>query len=142
MAFGRALLDFGTGVREIDAGHEGLAFLMARIFEPGVECGRKSGACGEHSCNKLSALLTFLRHNFAAESDLMERGGYPNRDAHCDDHVKVVEDLKALQASRVCAERDRVLVRQVVDRWALRHFQACDHPLGRWAVTRRVVPAA
>ena len=140
MGFAQAMPYLGTGVREIDAGHEGLAFLLARIFEPGVECQRGNGPCDHSHCRKLSAMMSFLGRNFAGEAALMERGDYPYQDSHCDDHLKLVEELKAMQSDRLCAERDRVVVRQLVDRWAVHHLQACDLPLGRWAITRRVVP--
>jgi len=140
MGLGRAMPYLGTGVREIDASHEGLEFLLGHIFEPGIECLRRGGHCDQSRCRKLSALLAFVGRGFADEADLMERGGYPHRDAHCHEHRKLETELKALLAARVCGERDRVMVRQLVDHWAVSHIQSSDLPLGRWAVTRRVVP--
>ena len=140
MTFAQSMPYLGTGVREIDAGYEGLAFLLGHIFDPGVECQRQDGACDHGRCAKLSALLTFVGRRFDDEDALMERGLYPHRDAHQDEHTKLVEDLRAMQVAHVCAERDRAVVRQMVDRWAVHHLHACDVPLGRWAVTRRVVP--
>jgi len=142
MALGRAMPYLGTGVPDIDAGHEGLAFLLGRIFDPGVECHRRNGCCDHCHCRKVSAILAFVGRGFATESDLMDRGGYPYQDAHCDEHRKLEDELKALLAAHVCGERDRVVVRQLIDRWAVHHLNACDLPLGRWAVTRRVVPPA
>ena len=142
MAFGRAMPYLGTGVRDIDASHEGLAFLLARIFEPGVECDRRSCGCDHSHCRKMSAILTYVGRNFADEAALMDRGGYPHQDAHCGEHRKLENELKAMQAAHVCGERDRAVIRQLVDHWAVHHLQGCDLPLGRWAVTRRVVPPA
>ncbi len=142
MAHDRPRPVLGTGVPEIDAGHEGLSFLLGRLFDAGVECRRRDGGCDHTDCRKIGALATYLGRNFAAEEALMERGSYPPGDEHCRDHLRLIEELREMQAARMCGERDRAIVRHSVDRWAARHHHGADHPLARWAVTRRLLPAA
>jgi hemerythrin-like metal-binding protein len=125
----------------MDCTHDGLRFLMGRIFDTGVECRRDQHGCDHSHCTKISALVTYLRRNFVAEEALMSAAGYPHAADHRRDHWRVVEELQGLQAARLCGERDRALVRQVINRWVSHHHQGCDHPLGRWAATRRLVPA-
>ncbi len=141
MAYDKPRPAIGTGVPEIDAGHEGLFFLLERIFAAGVECRRPDGACDHADCRKIGALIAFLTRNFAAEEALMGRGSYPQGDGHCRDHLRLMEELRAMQQARICGERDRGLIRHGIDRWAAHHHHDADRPLARWAVTRRLAAA-
>lgn len=131
-----------TGVREIDADTEALCFLMNRIFDPMVECRRGTGACDHCQCTRIDAVLRYVRRSFARQEDLMASAAYPGEVAHRLDHAALVEQLEALQASRVCADHDRVLVRETVTRWMASHNHACDRPLANWTVTRRILSPA
>jgi hypothetical protein len=129
-----------TGVREIDAGNEGLSYLLARVFEAGVECRRGgSGACDYHQCTKIAAILRYVARNFAGQEQVMAEADYPAGSDHSRDHAALVDGLQAMRDACVCAERDRGKVRQFVADWHADHFIRCDRPLGRWAITRRVL---
>jgi hypothetical protein len=127
-----------TGVREIDRGSEGLAFVMGRLFEPLVECRRAYGRCDRTNCTRITALLTYMTRNFAEQEMLMEGAAYPYLDAHRRDHQKMALKLRAMRAADVCADRDRAAVQAVVGKWLKHHHSGCDTPLGKWALTRRV----
>ena len=141
MGVGGVTACLGTGVRAIDVSHEGLGFLLGRIFEPGVECRRQDGGCDHSSCCKIAALLHYLGRNFAEEEALMAEHSYKHLGEHRREHALLVEELRAMQAARTCGERDHAHVRHSIDKWAVHHYAGCDQTLGRWATTRRVVAA-
>jgi hemerythrin-like metal-binding protein len=127
-----------TGVREIDRGTEGLCYVMGRLFEPLVECRRQHGRCDRTECTRLTALLKYMGRNFALQEQLMVEAGYPHEDHHRRDHWRIIEQLRHMRAANVCADADRVVVSEVVERWILEHSHECDRRLGNWALTRRV----
>ncbi|CAA7621294.1 conserved hypothetical protein [Magnetospirillum sp. LM-5] len=128
-----------VGVREIDAGTEGLCYLMNRLFEPMVECRRAGGVCDRTQCTRISALLRYVDRNFLAQEALMEQADYPYEDHHRREHWRLVHQLRRMREGNVCADRDRTVVSEVVGRWMMEHVGECDRRLGNWAVTRRVL---
>lgn len=129
----RALRNIGTGLREIDAGNEGLCFLLDRIFaDPLAECRRRHGKCDHSRCTKISALLTYVGRNFADQERMMGLGQYPLLADHSRDHADLVTGLKSMQDARVCASDDAPRVRNFITGWTARHLHACDRPLGAW----------
>lgn len=131
--------ELSTGVREIDADTESLCFLMARIFDPLVECRRQHGECDRTQCARIDAIAKFLERSFRRQETLMAQADYPLAADHLADHQVLRAQLSAMRDAGVCADRDREVVREAVVRWLARHNQTCDHPLATWAVTRRLV---
>ncbi len=131
--------DVSTGVREIDADIEGLCFLLARIFDPLVECRRRHGECDHTQCTRISAILKYMRRGFDRQDDLMEAADYPLSADHRAEHEALVDQLLAMQDAGLCADRDRAVVRDAVSRWLLRHHRSFDRVLANWTVTRRVL---
>lgn len=133
------LHSLATGIREIDADTEGLCFLMHRIFDPLVECRRRNGGCDHCQCTRIDAILRYLRRSFDRQETLMASAAYPGENVHRLDHDDLIEQLEAMHAARVCADRDRVLVRETVARWTVGHHRLCDRPLANWTITRRIL---
>lgn len=131
--------DLTTGVREIDADTESLCFLMARIFEPLVECRRRYGECDRTQCSRISAIAALVERSFHRQEELMGVAEYPLADDHLADHEALRTQLTAMRDAGVCADRDRQVVREAVMRWLTRHNRACDRQLANWAVTRRLL---
>jgi hemerythrin len=131
--------ELSTGVREIDADIEGLCFILARIFEPLVECRRRYGECDHRQCTRISAISTYLSRSFARQDGVMEAAAYPLTAEHQLEHDALLDQLVAMQDAGVCGDRDRHIVREAVARWMLRHNRAYDRTLANWAVTRRVL---
>lgn len=131
--------DLSTGVREIDADTESLCFLMARIFDPLVECRRQYGECNHIQCTRIGAINTFLERAFIRQEELMRMADYPLSVDHQADHEALRVQLTAMRDAGVCADRDRHVVREAILRWLTRHSRACDRPLANWAVTRRIL---
>lgn len=128
-----------TGVRDIDRGTEGLCYVMGRLFEPGVECRRHdNGACDRSQCTRITALLKYLDRNFSHQENLMSEAAYPHEDHHRREHWHIIERLRHMRDAKVCADRDRAVVAEVVDRWMRDHVPECDRRLGNWTLTRRV----
>lgn len=127
-----------VGVREIDAGTEGLCYLMARLFDPLVECRRAHGTCDRTQCTRIAAIIKFAGRNFAGQERLMDAAAYPHGDHHRREHWRLLDQLARMRAANVCADRDRAVVSEVVSRWTSEHVDECDRRLGNWAVTRRV----
>lgn len=131
-----------TGYREIDADTEGLCFLMERIFEPLVECRRCYGSCDHRQCTRIGAIMKYMTRSFSRQDKLMVQAGYPEDEEHRRDHAALIEQLTAMQAARLCADRDSQVVRDAVRRWSLSHNRQCDRPLGDWAAKLRLRPPA
>lgn len=131
--------ELSTGVREIDADIESLCFLMARIFDPLVECRRQYGECDRSQCSRIAAIAKFLERTFDRQDALMGQAEYPLAADHQADHEALRAQLAAMREAGVCADRDRDVVREAVSRWLTRHNRACDRQLANWAVTRRLL---
>jgi hemerythrin-like metal-binding protein len=128
-----------TGVPELDSAHEGLGYLLRRVFEPGVECRRhQDGSCDKRACTKITAILKYLHRNFAGEEHLMAKaGGYPGYASHLRHHSALVTSLAAMQRSCICAETDGTYIRDFIAKWGSTHMARCDRPLGSWAATAK-----
>lgn len=136
----QAPTDLSTGVREIDADTEGLSFLMARIFDPLVECRRRNGCeCDHTQCTRIGAILKYVNRGFLRQEDLMTQADYPLAVEHRTEHDALADQLVAMQNAGICADRDRNVVRESVARWQQRHHRGFDRVLANWAVTRRVL---
>lgn len=127
-----------VGVRQIDAGTEGLCFLMAHLFEPLVECRRAHSLCARTRCTKIAALMKFARRNFVGEERLMDEAGYPYAEEHRRGHSKLLDQLGDMHGANVCADRDSGAVHDAIVHWIADHIPDCDRGLGNWVVTRRV----
>ncbi|OAN51428.1 hypothetical protein A6A04_16045 [Paramagnetospirillum marisnigri] len=131
-----------TGVPAIDAANDGLRFLLERVFEQGVECRRGphgKGECDLTRCSRIDAILRYVRRNFSYQEEVMAEAGFPEAQRHCDDHTALIEKLTIMRDAHVCADKDSTKVHDFIAHWATNHAKTCDQPLGRWAVTRRVV---
>lgn len=126
-----------TGMREIDAGNEALSFLMARVFDPGVECQRSGGFCDHSCCGKIGAILKFVERQFVRQDEAMAEAGYPSRDDHARDHQALLDGLRSMQAAKLCAEDDTAAVRDFITRWTATHVQRCDRAYGSWLQSRQ-----
>lgn len=131
--------EVSTGVREIDADIEGLCFLLARIFDPLVECRRCYGECDHSQCTRITAIRTYVERGFHRQDALMAGAEYPLYADHQAEHQALLTQLTAMVDAGLCADRDRQVVREAVSRWLARHNRGFDRLLANWAVTRRVL---
>lgn len=131
-----------TGVPAIDAGNDGLRFLLRHVFKPGVECRRGragQGECDHSRCTRIEAIMRYVGRNFAVQERVMAEASYPASERHLDDHAVLVDRLSVMLNAQVCADRDGGKVHDLIAHWMDEHARQCDQPLGRWAVTRRVL---
>ena len=131
-----------TGVPAIDAGNDGLRFLLDRMFEPGVECRKGAGGkgqCDYNRCSRIEALIRYVGRNFASQEEVMDASFYPEAERHYDDHASLVDKLTVMLQAQVCADREGGKVHDFIVHWMNEHAKRCDTPFGRWAVTRRVL---
>lgn len=131
-----------TGVASIDAGNDGLRYLLGRVFQPGVECRRGVGGRGEcdrNACIRIQAIIRYIQRNFAQQERVMAESGYPGAGRHKNEHDALLDRLGVMFRAQVCADREAAKVHDMVAHWAAEHAQRCDRPLARWAMTRRVV---
>lgn len=131
--------EMSTGVREIDADIEGLCFLMARIFDPLVECRRCNGVCDHSNCSRIAAIRAYVQRGFIRQDALMADAAYPLHADHQAEHQALLNQLAAMTEAGLCADRDRQVVREAVNRWLARHHRGFDRLLANWTVTRRVL---
>ncbi|MBW7851663.1 MAG: hypothetical protein H3C38_14310 [Rhodospirillales bacterium] len=125
--------ELASGVRSIDAGAEGLFFLLNNLFQPGVECHQGTSACRDLGCGKIAAIRRYLVRRFAEEERMMRASGYPDARQHADDHAHMLTRLEALLAAHKCGQCDEAEIRQFVAAWSLDHIFARDKQYGTWA---------
>lgn len=136
MACGPGRSPWATGVRTIDAGNEGLNFLLEHIFSHQTECRRRSGACDHCDCTRIGAIMRFLDRGFAQQARLMTLWNYTSQGEHRRDHDALLAMLRGFQLQKVCADLDRGMVRSAIWRWQARHVEEYDRPLALWVQAR------
>lgn len=129
-----------AGIRAVEVANQCLAFLVARLFEAGVECPgpdvcRRNGRCG-----KATALAAFAYRKFAAEEAFMGQIGYPALPTHVEDHRRLRTHLDDIALLRDCGTAVTRL-RAVVDGWLPHHLAAFDRSFSQWACGRTLAPS-
>lgn len=124
--------DLACGARQVDAANEGLFFLIANLFLPGVECKRRNGVCPRDGCGKVAAVLRYLTRNFAAQDKLMAEAGYPDTATHCTAHAELLARLRDLSDRSACGDWEDEKLSSLITAWAVEHVRAHDKLLGEW----------
>lgn len=83
---------FGTGVASIDIQHRELLERANRVMAL-VNAGHVNGVLQ----SALEDLILFVHTHFTHEEWLMEQYGYPETEAHVEDHLRLVRQLKSLK---------------------------------------------
>lgn len=116
-----------VGHPEIDAQHRSIFARFADFIDA---CN--GGLDQEHLRQLFAFLDDYVNHHFRAEEEMMERLGYPDREAHIEEHRRFVGKLDALKAD---LEREGasvgVLIRtnKTLIYWLTEHIREVDTAL-------------
>jgi hemerythrin-like metal-binding protein len=92
-----------------------------------------SGQGWEVLAVQLDSLLDDVREHFSYEELVMERGAYPKRDAHRQQHVSFVRRIEALR--RECDRRETELMSvlvELLETWFRNHEQSADRAVAEF----------
>jgi len=107
---------------DLAAQHAHLERLLVELREHASQ-----GASGVDLCKLLDSLATDVGDHFAAEEQLMERGGYPHLEQHRDQHEKFLSHIDSLV--RDCSQRTAGLPRSIIQQledWYHDHQHTAD----------------
>lgn len=115
--------DYKIGNADMDAQHLILFALLNQL-----DVNINSDRAGECLDDVLNALAGYIDYHFAHEEALMKAWGYPGLDAHAQEHVAFVAEVKHLQAQVTGSNplAAALKVRGFVLNWLLSHILAVD----------------
>lgn len=126
--------EFNINVARIDEQHRKMLSL-AQALHAAVSAG------GDRTqlLNQLASLTGFTRMHFAFEEALMTEHGYPDLEAHRQEHASLLQRLEVL---RQALEQGRPLQLapsiEISDDWVLSHVDGADRKLGEFLNQRHV----
>ncbi len=113
------------GVPELDAQHQELAGMINQLNR----CLRHDGDPKEVR-KRLAALQAATLHHFTTEHDYMRRYGYPGREAHDDEHDRLLAEIAQI-VDELQPGGERLLLQTLKD-WLIGHIEGSDKTLGNF----------
>lgn len=113
------------GVPEIDQQHEELVNMLNRLND-----AVKSNASHETLSLMFDDLVAYTDFHFRSEEQLMIENGYPDTDAHKNEHRLLVEESHYLKERLV--DGSELLALQSLKDWVLAHIQFMDKKLATY----------
>jgi len=116
-----------VGVEQFDDQHTRLIDMVNELHDAMMN-GKGTGALG----GILASLIDYTGTHFADEERVLQANAYPGLAQHRLEHVKLVEQVKALQ-KRFQVERGTVLtldVMKFLKDWLVNHIQTEDRKYG------------
>ena len=119
---------FAVGVESMDRAHRVQAALVDAI-----ERGVNRGGDPREVQDLLLRLVEETTDHFAAEHDLMRARGFPEREAHVEEHDKLLQHVSALLGSHSAGQpRTTVDLARSLRDWLVRHLEGSDRALGEF----------
>jgi len=123
-------LSVGNG--EIDGDHQALFELLEQL-----RIAAREGQPEKVRLGILSELVRRTQAHFALEEGIMVRIDYPETQAHCAEHRKLMAQVRELQDKVAQGDLSLSLsVFQFLYGWLARHIEVRDKPLGRACASR------
>lgn len=119
---------FSVGNRLIDAHHQKLFNLVNDLANAML------GGGGRNLLRQtFRELLRYTREHFAAEEKLFRATAYPQAEAHCQEHAKLVAELESLLA-RYEADESGISVQTLdfIKKWIETHIMETDMAYRDW----------
>jgi hemerythrin-like metal-binding protein len=131
----RWLPDYAIGVQVVDAEHQGLFALAAKLHHSIL-----SDHAPETLGQVLKELIDYTCYHFAHEEELMQRIGYPHFAAHCDQHEALRAQVLVMQERYTAGEHGMPMnVLQFVTDWLKCHTTTSDRRIGSYMRKRGLV---
>ena len=80
----------------------------------------------------LTRLVDFTLAHFHTEERLMRQLGYPRAGAHAAEHVRLMSDIRAIQAGHAAGDPGGAERMAELRRWLLEHIQGMDGAFLDW----------
>lgn len=117
--------EFGTNVGVADDQHQHIFALLNRL-DDSVKGGNR-----EATASTLDELINVVVEHFKTEEDLMQQHGYPQFQAHKNEHDKLVATCADLQKKFHAGEADVTSeTTQFVKDWLVNHIPKIDRDYG------------
>lgn len=120
--------EYATGVQELDAEHQGLFALFAKLHAA-IHAGQGSDVVGP----VLDELLDYTWYHFAREEALMTRIGYPHLSQHVIEHGNLRRQVDAMRALFAAGEDGLPMeLLQLLSDWLKCHTTTSDRRIGAY----------
>lgn len=130
----RWLPEYAIGVQDIDAEHQGLFALAAKLHN-----AVQSNHAPEILESVLNELIDYTCYHFAHEEQLMERIGYPHYADHCEEHEALRSQVFAMQKRFAEGEHGMPMnVLRFLTNWLKCHTTTTDRRIGSYMRKRRL----
>lgn len=126
-----------SGVPIVDVSKQCLLYLSGKMFHPQVICQTPGNSCG-----RLEDAILFISRNLEKEEALMIAAGYPDLEAHRDDHGALIGELTAMCQELKCSSYDNSAVLNLLAEWVVQHTQNHDKKFGEYWAARQCPSAA
>ena len=114
--------EFATGISGVDYEHEEMIALINSFHS---ELNQDSDK--ESLIKALENIYGAIYSHFVLEERLMEKHGYPHYEEHSQDHMRLLDDIRAITDElEKTAEFDEQLLRQKMNDWFSIHFKTHD----------------
>ena len=114
--------EFSTGISGVDYEHEELIALINAFHSE-----LSSNSDKEHLINALNNIYGAIYSHFVLEERLMEKHGYDQREEHGNDHMRLLDDIRAITDElEETAEYDQQQLKQKLNDWFSVHFKTHD----------------
>ena len=126
--------EYNVRIPQIDAQHNRLVGLLNELYE-----AMKAGKGKEVLETILSDLANYVRVHFTTEEQLLNANGYPDYQAHCQEHARFVQQVREFQ-NQVSQNRMTISVQVSVflKDWLINHILKTDQQYSDFLIGRGV----
>ncbi len=125
---------YQVGVEQIDREHRQLFEIVARVYDSLEARDDKAQSLIRAAA---AELLDYTATHFTSEEGLMEQAGYPDLEAHRQQHEHLLSRARDMEM-RIEIEDKYVAVElsQFLYRWLIEHIEASDRKFGEFLIAQ------
>jgi hemerythrin len=125
---------YQVGVEQIDREHRQLFEIVARVYDSLEARDDKAQSLIRAAA---AELLDYTATHFTSEEGLMEQAGYPDLEAHRQQHEHLLSRARDMEM-RIEIEDKYVAVElsQFLYRWLIEHIEASDRKFGEYLIAQ------
>lgn len=124
--------EYATEVESIDNDHKKLVELINQLYE-----ARRQGEADQLLKRLFAELNAYCNEHFKREEDEMERLGYPEREAHQQEHQQLMQQTATLQSQLESGEDSLSNETfKFLRHWLLDHIVEVDKKFGAYSLTK------
>jgi hemerythrin-like metal-binding protein len=125
--------EFGLGITMVDADHQALFRSLNLLHRATLKRDREGAT--RHFLN----LLQDARSHFAAEEQLLERHRYPDLEAHCREHSRLLSESTELHMKYVTGTISALTLPTFLKEWLRHHIVTADRTYSAYLRSKGIV---